>query len=197
MSRFRIYFPSIAVAVTREIDSTGREKIVTMNDMEYNKWMKGGEFEFKKIWREKLESCIRSKDSKVTDFTLSIAPGSLSDAYLFDVSDDGGRQLVTPDKNSLYTKDFFYYSFPTYIQANKEDIEKLFSLDYSDCINEEERNRPEVIAKMKELVKQSTTPTLNVDKGEVGLSGFQDAVTKSHNKTEQEYSLWWYEIEKN
>ena len=47
---------------------------------------------------------------------------------------------------------------------------------------------------MTELVKQSTKPSLNVDKGEVGLSAYKDETTIYKNTYEQEYTLTWLEI---
>jgi len=194
--RFRIYFPSIAVPVTREIDSTGRERITTINGTEINKWQMKEESLFEKKWSNKLDKCIRGKADIISDFEISISKGSLSDAHIYDTTQDWG-EIRTSDRKLLYIKDYMYYDFTAYIMANKEDAEKLLELDYSGCINEEERNRPQVIAKMKELVKQSTKPNLSVDNGEVGLSGYKDEVTRYKKLYEQEYSLSWLELEKN
>lgn len=80
--------------------------------------------------------------------------------------------------------------------ANKENAEKLLALDYSDCLSEEERNRPQVIAKMKALVKQSNSPNLDVDKGEVGLSDYKDTTSKYKEVYEQGYQISWLQLDR-
>lgn len=192
--KFRIYFPSIAVPVTREKDSTGYTRIKTINGFDYNRWEIGDDEGFNTNWKNRIEQCIADK-AGTTDFEISITNGTLSDTYLFDTNQDFG-ELQTADKRLLYLSDFMFYHYEAYISANQENAEKLWAIDYSDCISDEARNRPKVVAKMKALVKQSTTPNLSVDKGEVGLSGYQDKVKKSKKIYEQEYQLSWLEVGK-
>ena len=45
---FRVYFPSIAVPVTRKINSAGYEKIMTINGSKINEWQMEGESTFEK-----------------------------------------------------------------------------------------------------------------------------------------------------
>ncbi|QDH79609.1 hypothetical protein FKX85_11395 [Echinicola soli] len=192
--RFRVYFPCIAVPVTRGKDSAGYERIITVNGIKHDKWIMESESLFDRQWGEKIERCIRDKAGTITDFEVSIAKSSMSNAYLLDKA---GNDLKTPNKKTIYIKDYMYYSFTAYLMADKDNAEKLLALDYSDCMSEEDRNRPLLIAKMKALVKQSTQPHLDVDKGEIGLEGYKDNVTKYKALYEQEYSLTWLEVERN
>lgn len=192
---FRIYFPSIAVPVTRGKDNNRYERILTINGIDYSEWFNGNDNGFDAKWSNQIEKYIRSKAGNIKDFDLSIYNGTLSDAYLFDISQDWGGELINADKQILYLKDFIFYQYEVYIGADKEDAEKLLAIDYSDCIDENDRNRSSVISKMEDLVEQSTKPNLSVEKGEVGLSGYKDSVTKSKNLYEQEYQLNWLEIE--
>ncbi|WP_298781938.1 hypothetical protein [uncultured Polaribacter sp.] len=180
--RFRVYFPSIAIPVKREIDNYGYERVTAINGDEIKKWS------------NKLKKCIKEKADSISDFDVSITHGSLGDAYIFDTTAKWGA-IRTSDRKFLYTKDYIYYNFTAYIKSDKESSEKLLSLDYSDCLSEIDRNKPQVIAKMKELLKQSTKPNLSVDNGEVGLEGYKDKVTKYKTLYEQEYSLNWLELE--
>ncbi len=193
--RFRIYFPSIAVPVTRGKDSSGYYTILTVNGIDYNTWTMKKETEFDKKWTKILEECIRKKAGSIIDFEISIAKGSLSDAYIFDTTKKWG-DLTSTDKKLLYINDFMFFNFDAYIMTNKENAEKLLALDYSDCLSEEERNRPQVIAKMKALVKQSNSPNLEVDKNEVGLSDYKDQTTKYKVPYEQEYQISWLELDR-
>lgn len=194
--RFRIYFPSIAVPATRGVDSLGYARIFTVNGIDYNTWTMKKETEFDKKWTKILEECIRKKAGSITDFEVSVSQGSsLSNAYLFDTTKKWGN-LTSADKELIYINDFMFFNFDAYIMTNKENVEKLLALDYSDCLSEEERNRPQVIAKMKALVKQSNSPNLDVDKGEVGLSDYKDQTTKYKAPYEQEYQISWLELDR-
>lgn len=192
---FRIYFPSIAVPVTRAMDSHGSESITTVDGVDYQEWYQGNDNGFNGQWEKHIEDCIRKKAGSNIDFDLSISSGILSDAYVFDVKQDWGGELRNPKNQILYLKDFMYYNYQAYIGASQEDAERLLAIDYTACISEVERRRPEVIAKMKQLVKQSTQPQLKVDNEEVGLSDYQDSTMKSKKLYEQEYFLNWLEIE--
>ena len=192
---FRIYFPSIAVPVTRGKDDDGYERIFAINGIDYSEWNNGNDNGFYAKWITQIEKCIKNKAGEITDFDLSISNGTLGDAYIFDVSQDWGGELHNANNQILYLKDFMYYQYQAYIGANKENAEKLLAIDYSDCIGEYDRNKPKVISKMKELIKQSTKPYLSVEKGEVGLTDYRDSVTKSKTLYEQEYQLNWLEIE--
>lgn len=191
---FRVYFPSIAVPVTREKDNIGYEKIKTINGIDYNEWLKGNDNGFNKKWESKIEKCIRTKAGDITNFDVSISYGTLSDGYIFNINEKWS-ELKNTNNQLLYVKDFMYYQYEVYISANKEDAKKLRTIDYSTCINDIERNRPIVITKIKNLVKQSTKPHLSVENGEVGLLDYRDSVTKSEKLYEQEYQLNWLEIE--
>lgn len=192
--RFRVYFPSIAVPVTREIDSAGYRRTLTVNGIENKIWQMEEETVFEKKWITQLENCIRKKADTISDFEVSISRGSLSDARIFDTTIEWG-EIKTLDNKFLFIKDYMYYNFTAYIIANKENAEKLLALDYSGCLSGEDRNRPQIISEMKKLVKQSTKPNLSVDKGEVGLSDYKDEVTKYKKLYEQTYSLNWLETE--
>lgn len=192
---FRIYFPNIAIPVTRGKDDNGYERTLTINGIDYSEWHNGNDNGFDAKWSTQIEKYIRGKAGNIKNFDLSISNRTLSDAYLFDVSQDWRGELRNVDEQILYLKDFMFYQYEVYIGANKDDAEKLLAIDYGDCINENDRNRPSVISKMKDLVEQSTKPNLSVEKGEVGLSGYKDSITKSENLYEQEYQFNWLEIE--
>ncbi|WP_299362008.1 hypothetical protein [Winogradskyella sp.] len=193
---FEIHFPSIALPVTRKIDSTwNSEKIATVDGFEYDtSWVTEAESAFNKKWTDKIEHCIRQKAKTITDFEVSVLYNLLADAYVFDAKKQWCTGLVNSDNEVLFIKDFMYYKFYAYIMTNKDNAEKLLALDYSNCISEEERRRPQIITKMKELVKQSTKPNLNVDKGEVGLLDYRDEIIK-HKIYQQEYSIRWLETD--
>ena len=192
---FRIYFPDIAVPVTRAKDPTGYERITTINGMDHNEWQRGNDKGFHASWVAQIENCIKNKAGEITDFDLSISNGTRQDTFIVDLTKDGKRELRNANNGVLYMKDFMYYQYQAYIGADKEDAEKLLAMDYSDCIDEHGRKRPAVIKKMEDVVKQSTMPNLSVEKGEVGLMDFRDTVTKSKSLYEQEYQLNWLEIE--
>ncbi len=194
---FRIYFPSIAVPVTRGVDSLGYARIFTVNGIDYNTWTMKKEAEFNKKWTKKLENCIRNKIDSILDFNVGIINNeSLSDAYIYNAT-NRLEDLTTADKKLLYLKDFMYYNFTAIVMTgNYKNAEKLLALDYSNCLSEEERNRPQVIAKMNALVKQSNSPNLDVDKGEVGLSDYRDQTTKYKAPYKQEYQISWLELDK-
>lgn len=199
--RFRIFFPTIAVPIERETDSTGQKKIKTINGVEYDQWIHGKARDFNKQWVTKIKNCIQKKAENITDFDLSIAPETKEHAYIFDTSEDtyifDARENSRNANNQfLYLNDFMYFNYQANIRANKEEAEKLFTMDCSECFHENERRRPEVIAQMKELVKQSTKPHLNVDKGEVGLLNYKDTTTKDKILDEQKYTLSWLKTEK-
>lgn len=191
---FRIYFPSIAVPVTRGKDENGYEEILTINEIDYPEWYKGNDNGFEEKWSTQIEQCIKNKAGEITDFDLALSKGTLGDAYLFDVSQNWGGELQNADNEILYLSDFIYYQYQAYIGANKKDAEKLLAIDYSDCISEFDRNRSKVMAKMKDLIRQSTKSNLSVEKGEVGLLDYRDSVTTSKTLYEQEYQLNWLEI---
>ncbi|MGS2760925.1 hypothetical protein [Sinomicrobium sp. M5D2P9] len=191
--RFRVYFSSIALSVTREKDSSGYERITTVNGIDHNTWIMKNESLFEKQWVEKIKRCIRNKAKQITDFEVSVSKGSSSGAYLLDKA---GNDLRTPTNKIMYIEDYMYYNFTAYIMANKSNAEKLLALNYADCMSEEERNRSQLIAKMKAKVKQSSQPNLNVDEGEVGLEGYKDNVHTYETVYEQEYTLTWLETEK-
>jgi len=193
--RFRVYFPSIAIPVTRGIDEDGHQSVLSVNGIEIEKWQLKEESIYHKKWSDYLEKCIREKADTISDFEISISSGSIGDAYIFETSKKWSSELRTEDKKMLYTNDYMYYDFTAYIMTNKKDAEKLIALDYSNCLSEKDRNRPQVISKMKELVKRSTKPNLSVDKGEVGLSDYKDSVTKDKEVYEQKYTLHWLELE--
>ena len=194
---FRIYFPSIAVPVTRGIDSLGYPRIFTVNGIDYNTWTMKKEAEFNRKWTKKLENCIRNKIDSILDFNVGVINNeSLSDAYIYNAT-NRLEDLTTADKKLLYLKDFMYYNFTAMVMTGSyKNAEKLLALDYSDCLSEEERNRPQVIAKMKALVKQSNSPNLDVDKGEVGLSDYRDQTTKYKAPYKQEYQISWLELDR-
>lgn len=190
--RFRIYFPSIAVPVTREKDDSGYERIMTVNGIAQDKWTMEGETHFEKRWSKKIENCIRNKADTITDFEVSISKGSVSYDYLLDKT---GSNLTMANNKMAYIEDYMYYNFTAYVKADKVNAERLIHLEYSDCISEEERNRPQLIANMEALIKQSSEPTLNIDKGEVWLESYKDNVHTYKTVYEQEYTLTWLETE--
>ena len=169
--------------------------MLSVNGIEIEKWQLKEESIYHKKWSDYLEKCIREKADTISDFEISISSGSIGDAYIFETSKKWSSELRTEDKKMLYTNDYMYYDFTAYIMTNKKDAEKLIALDYSNCLSEKDRNRPQVISKMKELVKRSTKPNLSVDKGEVGLSDYKDSVTKDKEVYEQKYTLHWLELE--
>lgn len=118
---FRIYFPTIAVPVTRDKNKK-HNNILTINGIDYSEWHIGNDGGFNKNWKRKIETCIRNKGYEISDFDLSVSSGTLSDAYLFDTSQDGHRELRDADNHILYLEDFMYYQYSAYVGANKKDV---------------------------------------------------------------------------
>lgn len=168
---FDIHFPSVAIGVTRETDGNGNER----------------------YWHDYLSDCIRKKAGNITDFEITLSTNTSSDAYLFEV--DENRDVLRNKNNQIvYLKDYIFYNFIVKISANETNAKRLLALDYSDCMNDHNRNKAVVLSRMSELIQQSTTPTLSVEKGEVGLEGYRDVLKKSKRLYEQEYSISWFEI---
>lgn len=188
--RFRVYFPSMAVPVTRKKDANGVKQITSVNGIDFNRWTTKEKFEFEKKWRRKIEKCIRQQIDSTTDVDIIIIANSLLDAYLFNDADD----ILSKDKHVLYINDYMFYNFEAYISTAKNEAEKLFELDYSNCLSEEDRKRPQVLTKMKALIKQSTHPNLSVEKGEIGLYQYKDRHTKYDEIYQQEYEIRWLEV---
>lgn len=212
---FRVYFPSVAVQVIRELDSNGYERIKSVFGAEidrispefenpkyaedriglvsYEDWISEKAAMYDKYWNKHLTDCVREKAGAIQDFNLSISSGSLSDAFMVDRSGDH-NYLRDQTGSLLYLKDFIFINYTAYIGASKADAELLKKLDFTDCMNAFNRGKPELIAKMKERVLESTKPDLSVKKGEVGLEGYRDVLKKSKRLYEQEYSISWFEI---
>ncbi len=189
---FRVYFPSIAVPVTRKKDENGVKQIATVKGIDFNTWTMKEEIKFEKKWGEKLKNCIRQKAPEITDYHIGISSGSLSDDNLF----SDGIDLTSKDGHLLYINDYMFYDFTAYICAGKNEAKKLFNLDYTDCLSEEDRRRPQLIDKIKTLVAQSNHPNLKVDKGEVGLYQYKDKLTKYVEIYQQEYEIRWLQVTK-
>lgn len=191
--RFRVRFPSIALPITKVKDSSGYERTKIVNGIDIKNWQMKKETEFEKKWAKILEDRIRKKADTITNFEVSISKGSVEGAYLFDTTKKNG-DLKTLDNKHSYMNTYIFYDFEAYIMTNQENSEKLIALDYSDCLSEEERNRGQIISEMKKMVKQSTSPKLDVDKGEVGLTHYRDQTTKANKVYQQTYQLNWIEI---
>jgi len=187
---FRVYFPSMAVPVTRKKDENGVKQIATVKGIDFNTWTMKEEIKFEKKWSEKLKNCIRQKAPEIIDYHIDISSGSLSDANLF----IDGIDLTSKDGHLLYINDYMFYNFEVYICAGKNEAEKLFKLDYTDCLSEEDRKRTQLINKIKSLVAQSNHPNLKVDQGEVGLYQYKDKLTKYNEIYQQEYEIRWLEV---
>ncbi len=188
--RFRVYFSSIAVPVTRKKDTNGVKQIATVNGIDFDTWTMNKEIEFEKKWANKLKKRIQQKATGITGYCIDISWASLSDTYLF----SGNLDLKSKDGHVLYINDYMYYIPTAYISANEKNAEQLFSLDFSDCLTDDEINRPQVIKKMKDLIKQSNYPNLDIDKDEVGLLEYKDEVTKYDEIYQQDYEIRWLEI---
>ena len=189
---FRVYFPSIAVPVKRKKDENGVKQIATVKGIDFNTWTMKEEIKFEKKWNEKLKNCIQQKVPETTDYHIGISSGSLSDANLF----IDGIDLKSKDGHIIYINDYMFYSFTAYICAGKNEAKKLFNLDYTDCLSDEDRRRPQLIDKIKTLVAQSNHPNLKVDKGEVRLYQYKDKLTKYDEIYRQEYEIRWLQVTK-
>jgi len=197
---FSIDFPSIALDVTRDTLDWGREVIKTINGFEERDWYHNGNYQaFKEKWNTKIEECIRSKTGEITDYDIDITLNSSFDVALFEVNknDEGwcDERLRNTNNKTIHLKDFEFFYPEARITASKKVAEKLLALDYDNCIDESERNKAKVIARMKELVKQSTSPNLSVENGEVRICRYLDSTTKSEALFELQHSLYWITIE--
>lgn len=188
---FRVYFPSMAVPVTRKKDGNGVKQLQTVNGIDYNTWVMKEEYTFEKKWSKYLKKCIRKKAGIISNFELNVYANSLSDIYL----ENNSNNLKSKEGRILYINDYMYYMFTAVINGNKSNSEKLLVLDYSDCLSEEDRNRPQLISKVKRLIKQSNDPNIDVDRGEVKLFEYKDEVSKDREVYHQEYQIDWLKIE--
>jgi hypothetical protein len=173
---FRVYFPSIAVPIERTKDSLGREVRTITND-----------FNEVKI-KNQIKECILNLAKPSSNFEVTIASGHSSNGYLVDKN----GVLRTADNKVVYIDDFIFYQFEAYIRADEKTINKLITLNYSNCLTKEQRFRDVLYTKITEKVLLSLKSTLNVDKGEVWLSGYSDSVATGEIY-EQDYSLTWLE----
>ena len=134
------------------------------------------------------------KAGSITDFEITFSTNTSSNAYLFEV-DENWDALRNKNNEVLYLNDYIFYNFVARISANETNANSLLALDYSECMNDQNRNKDEVLLRMEELVKQSTKPSLSVENGEVGIDGFNDMVIKSKTVYEQEYSIKWFDVQ--
>lgn len=191
---FRVQFPHIAVPVTRGVDESGYMHIKTVNGTANDQWIQKGEHAFSNVWEQKIAACIQAKVTS-NDYDVSFALGSLSNAHLFAIGTHFGDFLKTQDGNTIMLNDYMLYDFSAHIHANEAIAKQLMTLDFSDCMTEAQRNRPQLLAKMEALVKTSTRPHLSVMDSEVGLSDYKDSITISKKLYEQEYQLNWLALE--
>jgi hypothetical protein len=178
----RIKIPSVAVPVKREIDSTGYEQTIITNHFEETKFI------------QELKECLIEKTDSITDYNLNIHSTEVANyLYLFDVSKNWNGYLRDSNNNLIEIKDYIFYKFQATFKATDTVAKQLSLIDFTDCLTEAQRLRPQVIENMKEKVLESTQPNLNVDNSEVGLSEYQDQ-WKISNIYEQEYGLSWFKI---
>ena len=189
---FRIYFPSIAVSIQHKRDSIGNNHTF-YNGISEEKWQKEARHTFEKQWSTQLEACIRKKAGETANFAVSIAPNT---AYgvLTNLSNGGSEYLRYPNKNAIPFEAFQFYNFVAYIQASEAVARQLMTNDYADCLNAKDRKISEIKATLKELVALSAHPNLDVDKGDIGITDYSDAIEKSNSLYEQEYQLSWFNI---
>lgn len=190
---FRVYFPSIAIPVTRYTDSLGYQHFKTVNGINGEEWSKTKQYEFEKQLSASIKQCIynQAQQLSITNFDCSVSQGSQDGAYLFNVSTE--QEVKDENNRILYINDFMYWNFQAYIGASQEDAQKLLNLDYSHCLTQETRNKPKLIETMKAKIAQSSTPNIPIEN--VGLTGYKDQITKSKKLYEQEYSIRWLEVE--
>lgn len=191
---FWVQFPHIALPVTRGKDKGGTMHIETVNGIAYAQWIQKDESLFRKAWEQQITSCIKDK-ATTDDYIVNIAQGSLSDAYLFATADQHSGYLKTPDGKTITVHDYLFYDFAAHIHTNEALAKQLMILDFSDCISEAQRKRPQLLAKVDALVKTSTRPRLNVMDSEVGISDYKDNISVSKKLYEQEYQLNWLALQ--
>ena len=194
---FYIDFPSITLPVTRNKDSWGGNRIASINGIEHREWLFGQEEGSKAFFVQKLENCIREKAASIPDFEVIVGVNEETNNYLVQTVSGEEYALATTedDYKFMRVENYHNFHFIVHFRASKEDAEKLYALDFSDCFSEENNNKQKLIDVMKALVKQSAQPHLDVEKGEVELYGFKNTFTKSNEIKEQLYELWWLELE--
>jgi hypothetical protein len=181
---FTINFPSVAVPVKKTIDSMGYKKTIITNDFTEQKFTK------------ELKYRILKKASPITHFNLVVnVSGVISDTYLFDTFDNGNSGSLKDFKqNSIKVDDYIFYKFHATFRSSDSIINQLSSIDFSDCMTNEQRLRPQLIQYMKKRVLESNRPYLSVENSEVGIMEYSDKC-KVSNIQRQKYSLYWLEIQ--
>ncbi|MBC31886.1 MAG: hypothetical protein CMH48_13715 [Muricauda sp.] len=191
---FRVFFPSVVLPVSREIDKNGYERLKTVNGIEYDEWLKKHENKFIQEWTRKIENCIHNVANGAGDFDVEILHSTSLDTYIQINGVDWGGELRDTNNVILTLKDYIFYNFQAIISTNHIDAEKLYSLNYNKCDSLFTTNKKELLDKLKQAVLKSNKPHLNVDKGEVRLSAYIDTLFKSKQIEQQEHYLNWLEV---
>ncbi len=185
---FWITFPAVALPVQR--DSSTNE-IISVNGIDYDKWSRSAENEFIQDMQTKIEKCIRSTSGNINNFELGSIGVPIFKIFLINSKEN--KPIKDKEDNLLYLNDYDFYQFQFSIRANKEDAEALSVLDYNKCITDQDRNKEGVITNINNLIKNSTTPNLSFEQGEVQLRNDIDTLYIS-GLDERHYSLKWLEL---
>ncbi len=188
---FRVLLPTVALPVKREKENY--RALESVNGIDIQEWQSTHENAFIEKVSHQIEQRIREKASGITDFDVSIMGVPDFDTYV--LNDTQGKMLRDKDNRILYV-DYRFYQFDVTISANEELATTLMSLDYSDCVDEEYRNKAGVIESIKKVIEQSTTPDLSLEDGEVFLKFYTDSAIQRGSLSEWEYPLTWLEVDK-
>ncbi len=156
------------------------------------------EREWKTQWEQKIEQRIRKMTAPINSYELRIDFTKTPTQILQDYTNKAllkhgrGKNMQTPDGEPLKIP-YRFYTPEIRISATSKLIRQLKDLDYSALITEEERNKPQLLQAMQEVIDQSQTPDLSIEKGDVGLWGYYDSF-HIQGFGETQYELYWMEV---
>ncbi len=193
-SYFTLTLPSIAVPTKPKNSESTLFIPVETDRFNEGEW----EGEWKIAWEQKIERRIRKIMPSIGRYELNVGflktPTQILQDYtnkaLFKIG--RGENLCTPNNEPIKIP-YRFYTPEIRIYTSPGLIDELHELDYSSLITEEERSRPQLLQSIQEAVEQSEKNELSVEKGEVGLWGYNDKVCIGSLR-ETKYEVGWLEV---
>ncbi len=150
-------------------------------------------------WEQKIEQRISEITASAGRYKMDIDFIKMH-AQLFDYTNKNlakhgrGEAIFAPNDRDVVRLEYRLYTPEIRISATSQVIHQLKKLDYSSSITEEERNKPQLLHAMQEVIAQSKTPDLSIEKGEAGLYSYYDSF-HIQGVGETKYELYWIEVE--
>ncbi len=155
------------------------------------------ERKWKAQWEQKIEQRIREITASAGRYKMDIGfittPARLQDYTNKALLKHGrGKAIYASNGRDVVRLEYRLYTPEICISATSKLIRQLKELDYSALITEEERNKPQLLQAMQEVIDQSKTPDLSIEKGEVGLYSYYDSFhIQGAGETQYELYTGW------